>query len=68
MKRCLRSNGTERAWFNSPEEAAAYRDMHPAYYGDIVIFCGQCGLFHCSNPNWDVSRPWEVPVENLKVN
>lgn len=68
VKHCLRSNGTARASFNSPEDGAAYRDTHPAYTGDIVVFCRHCGLFHCSNPNWDVSRPWEVPVENLRAN
>lgn len=65
---CLRSTGTERKWFNSKEEAAAFRDEHPDYFGDVIVFCGRCGFYHCSNPNWDVVRPWEKPVENLTVN
>jgi hypothetical protein len=68
MNHCVRSNGSERACFETPEDAAAYRDQHPAYLGDVVVFCGRCGLFHCPNPNWGVERPWEIPVEGLKVN
>ena len=68
FKPCLRSDGSERGWWTTAEEAAAFRDTHPAYFGDIVVLCGHCGLFHCSNPNWNVSCPWEVPVERLKIN
>jgi hypothetical protein len=46
----------------------AYRDTHPTYFGDRVVFCGRCGAYHCTSPNWDVSRPWETPVELVKAN
>jgi hypothetical protein len=68
MKHCRRSDGSERAWFNTLDEAAAFRDTHPDYFGDVVVLCGRCGLFHCSNPNWTTVRRWETPVEALKVN
>jgi hypothetical protein len=65
---CLRSDGSERKWFETREEAAAFRDEHPNYFGDVVVFCGRCGFYHCSSPNWNVVRPWEIPVERLKAN
>ena len=65
---CKRRDGSERGWWTTAEAAAIYRDTHPAYFGDRVVFCGRCGAFHCSNPNWNVSRPWETPVEQVKVN
>ena len=65
---CLRSDGSERAWFHTVEEAVAFRDMHPNYFGDVIVFCGRCGFYHCSNPNWVVERWWEMPVEELEAN
>jgi hypothetical protein len=68
VKHCLRSTGTERAWFNSPEEAAAFRETHPDYAEDVIVFCPKCGgLFHLSHPSWLASRPWETPIKDLKV-
>lgn len=66
MNRCLRSDGSERGWWETQEEAIAYRDSHSAYFGDRVIFCQRCGAFHCTNPNWPGERPWETPVELLR--
>ena len=68
VNHCLRSDGSERKWFRTVEGAVAFRDTHPDYLGDVVVFCGHCGLFHCSNPNWVVERWWEIPAEDLKVN
>lgn len=67
---CKRPDGTDRAWFNSREEAEAFAQdpVNTAYQSDVIVFCGRCGFYHCSNPNWNVSRPWEIPVENLAVN
>ncbi len=65
---CLRTTGTQRAWFETPEGAAAFRDKYREYAEDIVVLCGRCGFYHCSNPNWPVNRPWEVPVEMLRAN
>jgi hypothetical protein len=65
---CLRSDGSERKWFETPEEAAAFRGENPNYFGDVIVLCGRCGFYHCSNPGWDVVRPWETPVEELRMN
>jgi hypothetical protein len=63
---CKRASGSDRAWFDTAEAAAEYRDKHPAYAGDLVVFCSRCSFFHCSNPNWLVDRPWETEVGALK--
>jgi hypothetical protein len=68
METCKRSDGSERRWWETAEEAAAYRNTNPAYFPDRVVFCGRCGKFHCSNPNWNIERPWETPVEKVVVN
>ena len=52
-------------WFNSPEEAAAFRETHSDYTEDVIVFCPRCGLFHLSHPSWLASRPWEIPVERI---
>jgi hypothetical protein len=65
---CLRADGSERGWWETAEDAATFRDTHPAYCQDRVVFCGRCGAFHCSNPNWNVSRWWETPVELVRAN
>jgi hypothetical protein len=65
---CLRINGTERRWFESADDAAKFRDEHVEYQGDIVVLCGRCGYYHCSNPGWHVERPWEISAEQVQVN
>jgi len=51
---CLRSNGTERAWFLTLEDAQAFeRDPRNVnYHGDVAHFCGKCGFYHLSRPEW----------------
>jgi hypothetical protein len=52
---CKRPNGTERAWFNSREEAEKFaRDPtnHPVYLGDIAHECHLCGSWHLSRREW----------------
>jgi hypothetical protein len=66
---CKRSSGTERRWFETPHAAAKFRDAHPVQYGeDVIVLCGHCGLFHLSHPNWLPQKPWEKPIEMLRVN
>ncbi len=52
MKHCLRSNGTERAWFTSKAAAEAFAATTPGYEGDIAHLCGACGFWHCARPSW----------------
>jgi hypothetical protein len=66
VRRCLRGDGTERKWFEAAEAAAAFREQHPNYFGDVVVLCKRCGRFHCSRPEF--VRPWETPIEEVKVN
>ena len=66
--RCLRSSGTERKLCETAEEAVVFRDSHPAYFGDVVVFCGRCGAYHCTNPNWIAERPWEILADRLRAN
>jgi hypothetical protein len=42
---CTRPDGSERGWWETAEAAAAFRDTHPAYFGDRVVFCLRCGAF-----------------------
>ena len=52
--RCLRSNGTERAWFFTRDEAEAFA-VDPAnvnYHGDVAHLCARCDLWHLSRPEW----------------
>ena len=65
---CLRSSGTERKSFETKDAAETFRDEHPDYRGDVIVLCGRCGKYHCSNPNWLVERPWEVPLDRVRVN
>ena len=45
---CKRSNGTDRAWFNSKAEAEAFAadPNHPVYFGDVAALCGRCKFWH----------------------
>ena len=54
MKRCRRSNGTERAWFATKEEAVAFSvsAVNAAYHGDIPVLCMKCDGWHLSQPHW----------------
>jgi len=68
VKHCLRSDGTERAWFSSQGEAEAFGKITPGYEDDIVVFCGRCGWFHLSQESWLPLHPWVTPVEKLRMN
>jgi hypothetical protein len=54
---CLRSDGTERKWFNTEEEAVAFeRDpANPCYHGDIAHLCELCRRWHLSKIEWLVA-------------
>jgi len=51
---CLRSSGTERAWFVTREEAERFAasPANPAYKGDVAHECANCGFYHLSKPSW----------------
>jgi hypothetical protein len=51
---CLRSSGTERAWFFNREEAERFAasPANPAYKGDIAHECVKCRFYHLSRPEW----------------
>jgi len=38
------------------------------YHGDIPVWCGRCGNYHLSRPEWLEFKPWETPAAELKVN
>jgi hypothetical protein len=67
LMHCPRQNGQERQWFETAEDAEAFRNLNPAYSSDIIVLCGRCGFYHCSNPEWLVERLWETPVKTLRV-
>jgi len=51
---CLRTTGTERAWFVTKAEAEAFA-RNPAnvhYRGDIAHFCPYCEFWHLSRKEW----------------
>jgi hypothetical protein len=52
--RCLRRNGTHRAWFLNREEAERFAasPANPAYRGDIAHLCAKCDHYHLSKPSW----------------
>ena len=56
FKPCLRSNGTERAWFLSREAAIAFAadpQNWPMYQPDeIPHLCQACGYWHLSKAEW----------------
>jgi hypothetical protein len=70
IEHCKRTNGTERKWFETVEEALAFQKLHPEGYGaDVVTLCPKCGgCFHLSHPDWLPNLPWETPVSELVVN
>lgn len=51
-KVCLRSDGTERAWFSSKKEAEAFGKITPGYEGDIAHLCLSCGFWHLARASW----------------
>ena len=64
---CKRSDGTNRAFFETAEDAVTFRSQHPTTYGeDEVRFCTRCGHFHLSHPTW--VKSWETLIENVVVN
>jgi hypothetical protein len=68
-ERCKRSNGTERAWFRTREEAEAFAQLpaNPAYDGDIARLCAKCGFWHLSKISW-LFPEWDTLHENTVVN
>ena len=67
---CKRSDGTNRAWFHTNEEADAFA-LDPAnvnYHGDITTFCGACGFFHLSRPDWLAHLPFETVATKRTIN
>jgi hypothetical protein len=66
---CLRSGGTERAWFFNREEAEAFAvsPANTAYHGDIAVLCGKCDLYHLSKPSWLLPRFTEADCQMLKA-
>jgi hypothetical protein len=71
MKRAWkRRNGTERAWFNSREDAerfAADPANWPVYRGEVAHLCARCGYWHLSRVEWFFPE-WETLEENATVN
>jgi hypothetical protein len=66
---CKRSDGSNRAFFATVEEAREFqqRPEYVADYGeDEVRFCTRCGNFHLSHPTW--VKPWEIATSEMKVN
>jgi hypothetical protein len=68
LHRCLREDGSERRWWETVEEAAAYRETDWRYFGDRITLCGRCGMFHCTPEVLLPFKPWETLVENVRVN
>jgi hypothetical protein len=68
-ERCKRTNGTERAWFRTREEAEAFAQhpANPAYHGDIAHLCAKCGFWHLSKISW-LFPEWKSLHENTVVN
>jgi hypothetical protein len=63
---CRRENGTERKWWETATEAAAWREAHPETYGaDEIMWCCRCHAFHLSHPTWAEYLPWEVPAKAM---
>ena len=61
---CRRENGTERKWWETATEAAAWREAHPETYGaDEIMWCCRCHAFHLSHPSWAEYLPWEIPTK-----
>jgi hypothetical protein len=58
---CLRTDGSQRATFETIADAEKFRTEHPEQYGqDQVVFCTRCMSLHLSHPSW--KHPWEVRV------
>src|SRR5690349_19607236 len=55
---CKRSDGTERAWFVTKEQAEAYAadPANPTYHGDVAHVCPICDCYHLSRPEWLESK------------
>jgi len=67
---CRRSTGTERRWFDTVEDALAFKadPLNVDYHEDEVTLCGRCGKFHLSHPSWLEFKPWEKLAAKLVVN
>lgn len=66
---CKRSTGTERAWFNSKEEAERFAQdptNHPLYLGDVAHLCRRCGYWHLSRPEWLAPEWATLTSENAR--
>jgi hypothetical protein len=54
--RCLRRDGTERAWFGTAADAVAFANdpANTAYAGDVAVRCTKpsCRGWHLSQPFW----------------
>ncbi len=67
---CKRTDGTNRAYFHTKEEADAFA-LDPAnvnYHGDIATFCAACGFFHLSRPDWLEHLPFEMVATKRTIN
>jgi hypothetical protein len=51
---CKRSNGTERAWFVTREQAETFANdpVNTVYHGDLAHLCAKCDFYHLSKPEW----------------
>src|SRR5579863_6558881 len=67
---CKRVSGRPRAFFETQEQAIAFQSdpVNTAYHHDVVVFCGRCGKFHLSHPDWLPSRAWETIASQLRSN
>ncbi len=65
---CKRSNGSDRAFFTTVEQAEAFKAMpeNIAYHGDRVMWCRLCGYYHLSAPHWN--KPFEIPASEVRAN
>lgn len=50
--RCKRSSGTERAFFDTREQAIVFSKdpANQAYHGDVPVLCDKCDLWHLTPP------------------
>jgi hypothetical protein len=54
MNRCRRTDGSQRAWFATREEAVAFEaDLKNwDYRGDVPVRCTKCLGWYLSQPSW----------------
>ena len=67
---CKRTDGSDRAWFHTREEADAFANdpANVAYHGDVTTFCKACGFFHLSRPDWLEHLPFETVATKRTIN